>query len=442
MRYKSKMKMMLKVFAAILILVLVRPSEAKTLDRTSCDRLIMRAIIFPELKRIDNNPTKICVGTDVRELAKINRIFIAGVSVESEQDKIELANYSVSAADFAGLTKLKSLWIDGTNTPVIAEATFAELSDLEDLLLNSNKITTLQPGAFRGLVNLKNLQAMTNNIKTLPPGIFQELRSLKQVDFGSNEITSLSSAVFSGLSNIETILLGNNKINDIADHTFVGLPNLRWLSLRHNSIDLLTTESFAGLDKLEQLDLDQLNITEIPAHFFESMHGLKRLNLSENRGLPVGDTNYSHARGLHILADSFGTLPSVNWLNLSYCFLKVELTTLKSAAPNSHPLLSNATNPVRVSNVLKGLSGLTWADLTSTGFTSMQKSRRPEYYDVEFYHPPQPKEVHYGVQTATSIFNWDNLDSASFETPSTSTTVPAPSSTPAPSAETPSESGE
>ena len=65
---------------------------------------------------------------------------------------------ALESGDFAGLTKLKTLWLDGNGLSSLPEDVFADLASLAILELDDNIITSLPDGVFDGLSWLEHLE--------------------------------------------------------------------------------------------------------------------------------------------------------------------------------------------------------------------------------------------------------------------------------------------
>ena len=85
----------------------------------------------------------------------------------------------LKAGDFAGLTKLRTLYLDNNGLTELPDEVFAGLTALKDLYLNNNELTTLPGGVFAGLTRLKVLTLYHNALLKLPDGVFEPLIALE-----------------------------------------------------------------------------------------------------------------------------------------------------------------------------------------------------------------------------------------------------------------------
>ena len=98
----------------------------------------------------------------------------------------------VTAAQVAGITELE---VDFE--PLVLKAgDFAGLTGLVTLRLDGNRLSALPPGIFTGLTSLTALRLDDNELSELPPGIFTELTGLTTLDLRNNPNTPLPVAVF------------------------------------------------------------------------------------------------------------------------------------------------------------------------------------------------------------------------------------------------------
>ena len=98
----------------------------------------------------------------------------------------------VTAAQVAGITELE---VDFE--PLVLKAgDFAGLTSLVTLRLDGNQLSALPPGVFGGLTSLTALRLDANELSELPPGIFTGLTGLTTLDLRNNPNTPLPVAVF------------------------------------------------------------------------------------------------------------------------------------------------------------------------------------------------------------------------------------------------------
>ena len=85
----------------------------------------------------------------------------------------------LKAGDFAGLTKLRTLYLDNNGLTELPDEVFAGLTALKELYLNNNELTTLPGGVFAGLTRLKVLTLYHNALLKLPDGVLEPLTALE-----------------------------------------------------------------------------------------------------------------------------------------------------------------------------------------------------------------------------------------------------------------------
>ena len=202
----------------------------------------------------------------------------------------EEASLSLAVGDFAGLTGLTHLDLNGNGITTLPSGVFADLTQLNRLHLNDNVITTLPSGIFAELTELEALHLRENSITELPSDIFAGLTKLDLLDLYNNDITALPSGVFTGLTELETLHLRENSVTELPSDIFAGLTKLDLLDLDNNDITALPSGVFTGLTELRALRLGYNSITTLPDGIFAGLADLRTLDLRRNdiTGLPDG----------------------------------------------------------------------------------------------------------------------------------------------------------
>ena len=139
--------------------------------------------------------------SDVTDCADVTDTHLAAITGD-----LGLSNKSITAlaaGDFAGLTKLTGLTLQGNKLTTLPAGVFAGLTKLARLTLEDNKLTTLPDGVFAGLTKLTDLWLQGNDLTTLPAGVFDGLTALKTLYLHNNSLTMLPAGVFDGLTALE-----------------------------------------------------------------------------------------------------------------------------------------------------------------------------------------------------------------------------------------------
>ena len=106
------------------------------------------------------------------------------------------------------------------------DVTGAHLSAVTDLNLRGQRITTLSAGDFSGLVRLRTLGLSDNDLTSLPGGIFAGLVSLRRLLLYDNVLTTLPESSFAGLPTLRELELGRNNLIELTEGIFAGLSSL------------------------------------------------------------------------------------------------------------------------------------------------------------------------------------------------------------------------
>ena len=168
-----------------------------------------------------------------------------------------------------------------------ADVTAAELAAITGTLdLSSQSITALAAGDFAELTALEALYLNGNELTELPEDVFGGLTTLMELDLAFNALTTLPDDVFEPLTALTDLYLNNNDLTSLPGEVFGGLTALMELDLFNNELTMLPAGVFAGLTSLETLSLSNNKLTTLPGNVFEPLTALKALRLSFNDGAP------------------------------------------------------------------------------------------------------------------------------------------------------------
>ena len=142
----------------------------------------------------------------VESCGKVTAAHVAGIT-ELEVDFEPLV---LKAGDFAGLTSLTTLRLDGSQLSALPPGVFAGLTSLTTLRLDGNQLSALPPGVFAGLTSLTTLRLDGNQLSALPPGVFAGLTSLTTLRLDGNQLSALPPGIFTGLTGLTTLDLSDN----------------------------------------------------------------------------------------------------------------------------------------------------------------------------------------------------------------------------------------
>ena len=198
----------------------------------------------------------------VDDCADVTSEHLAGIAGAFDLDETGIA--SLQSRDFAGLSSLQHLWMDGNELTALPDGVFEGLSSLVSLTLAENEIQELPTGVFAGLSSLTQLWLQDNRLTALPVGVFAELSSLEILTLFGNELSALPVGVFDGLSSLTLLDLGGNELSSLPDDVFAELPLLTALSLAANRLTALPEGVFEGLPSLQVLWLEDNPVDPLP----------------------------------------------------------------------------------------------------------------------------------------------------------------------------------
>ena len=177
--------------------------------------------------------------------------------LESFTGSLEMPNESIASlksGDFAGLTGLETLQLNGNIFTTLPANVFSGLTALENLDLNDGALSSLDARAFSGLTKLENLKLHDNDLSSLPGTVFSGPSALTTLTLNDNDLTMLPAGVFSGLSALEVLNLKDNDLNSLPAGVFSGLTALTGLVLDNNpntgdTLALTVTVEKSGTDQ-------------------------------------------------------------------------------------------------------------------------------------------------------------------------------------------------
>ena len=214
----------------------------------------------------------------------------------------------VGAEAFAGLSRLRELWLLENRVSETHGAWFRDTKQLEDLRLDRNSITALAPGLFDGLGLLRRLQLegqappladipddlfrgdftrltslrlMRNAITSLPRDFLYNLPALTKLDLCHNPSFALPDGFFAQTPGLLGLYLYNTSVSEVTADAF-RFPHLRTLRLEHSRVRRLGPRAFAGMPRLASIRLEGNAITEIAEGAFEGLEALSALQLQGN----------------------------------------------------------------------------------------------------------------------------------------------------------------
>ncbi|XP_060567590.1 toll-like receptor 3 [Ruditapes philippinarum] len=225
----------------------------------------------------------------------LNHTFKHLTSLEIIDVSYSLVNYLQSGA-FAGLTKLKTLNLQGNMIQLLDEYLFKDNLQLEVLDLSHNLLHYLQDEPFRFLPNLKMLNISFNKLSSAKLGMrFQVPTRLNVIDFTGNDIENVTADDFAttrrwesipkylNFSNCNLKVIEADAIKSMKNLEFLGLANNKDLIIKNISLylDVLSEVTLKKLD-LSNTDIStKINVTDLTSENLGTL-SLHELSLSRN----------------------------------------------------------------------------------------------------------------------------------------------------------------
>ena len=214
-----------------------------------------------------------------------------------------------AAVESERLARIDELDIVGFSSPRITAlqaGDFAGLTGLQHLILEGHGLRTLPEGVFNGLTSLRNLHLVSNPLEALPEGVFNGLTRLQTLHLHSNELTTLPAGVFDGLTDLVVLILNFNQLTALPAGVFDDLTSLQHLYLRGNQLPTLPAGVFGNLTSLQTLHLHENELTTLPAGVFDNLTSLQTLHLWHNHLVGLTENDPLFARlpsGVELLID-------------------------------------------------------------------------------------------------------------------------------------------
>ena len=193
----------------------------------------------------------------------------------------------VTTANLAAITGTLSL--ANKSIAALAAGDFAGLTSVTRLTLNGNTLTGLPGGVFDELTAVTRLDLNGNALASLPDDVFDKLTLLTRLDLSVNELASLRAGVFDELTALTELNLNGNELASLRAGVFDKLTLLTKLNLSVNELSSLRAGVFDELTLLTKLDLETNQLSALPDRVFEKLTALTTLRLESNPG-PDNDT--------------------------------------------------------------------------------------------------------------------------------------------------------
>jgi Leucine-rich repeat (LRR) protein len=158
-----------------------------------------------------------------------------------EVNQVEFTTMTTEA--FKNCLRMKGLYVNENNFPVVPERFAETCSATTELLLISNHIKTIHKDALKGLANLVTVSFMDNEITTLDPLTFTHTPNLREIGLQSNSIVSIHPDLFATLSPI-TIHLHDNKITSLPAIKLASTINMKVFAVDRNLINAIDKNLF------------------------------------------------------------------------------------------------------------------------------------------------------------------------------------------------------
>ncbi len=189
---------------------------------------------------------------------------------------------SIRAAE---LKKIFGLQIIEKEISHLQPGDFAGLTTLKTLDLEGNKLVGLDPAALADLTALENL-VLARNPMTVIGGELSVIPNLVRVDYSGCKIDAIAADAFSGNAKLEAVFLPDNQLKNLPAGIFAHNDALRIIDLADNWLEQMPRDFVSDKGNLQSIDLSQNMIERIERTQIPKFVGLRVLNLAAN---PIED---------------------------------------------------------------------------------------------------------------------------------------------------------
>ena len=182
----------------------------------------------------------------VSACADVTTAHLAAITGQIDLQRKNIA--ALAVGDFAGLTSVTRLRLNGNALVSLPTGAFDQLAELSNVHLQDNALASLPAGVFDNSTKLINLYLQNNALASLPAGAFDKPTELEELNLNGNALASLSSGVFDHLTKLDALGLRDNELSALPDDVFEKLTELTTLRLSGNpgSADFVATATAAA----------------------------------------------------------------------------------------------------------------------------------------------------------------------------------------------------
>nr|ATC38303.1 toll-like receptor 5m [Tachysurus vachellii]UTE79881.1 membrane toll-like receptor 5 [Tachysurus fulvidraco] len=268
---------------------------------------------------------------------------------------------------------IKALDLSKASIFALKYSVFGYMPDMVEISIARNLVNQIERDAFYGMGNLRMLNLSHNLLDKIDSETFKNLPSLETLDLSNNNIRMFMPESFQGLPNLANLFLSENSLQTL--HTLANLPSLNVLYLDNNKIQsLYGLPSQARNTKTINLQYNRLNNVESFYIILVEFPSIEVIYLGGNTFSWCHlNTNYSvsplntvqildlHMTGLHNLWFQGKCLDMFDHLH------KLQILFLYNNHMQSLP-----------ENIFKGLTSLSFLDLSFNSLTYIPKGIFPE----------------------------------------------------------------
>ncbi|KAE8714132.1 protein IQ-DOMAIN 14-like isoform X1 [Hibiscus syriacus] len=259
-------------------------------------------------------------GSLPHEIGNLSKLEILGLAYNSELKQ------SKFPSSFKNLTKLKTLWMSGTNLIGEIPDFIADMTALEQLDLSCNRLTGEIPNALFLLKNLKGIHLFDNKLFGEIPQVIRA-SNLTAIDLSQNHLTGRIPSDVGKLEKLSSLVLFYNKLSGEIPESIGQISTLEDVRLFGNRLSGTLPQDFGRYSKLEIFEVCSNRLTgTLPTHLCDrgKLLGVVACDNNLKGELPRSLGNCNSLLRVDVSRNGLtGSIPSGLWTSLNLSMLMI-----------------------------------------------------------------------------------------------------------------------
>ncbi|KAE8675928.1 Hexokinase 1 family protein [Hibiscus syriacus] len=259
-------------------------------------------------------------GSLPHEIGNLSKLEILGLADNSEFEPSKIPS------SFKNLTKLKTLWMSGTNLVGEIPDFIADMTALEILDLSSNRLTGEIPNALFLLKNLKEIHLFNNKLFGEIPQVIRA-SNLTAIDLSQNHLTGRIPSDVGKLEKLSSLVLFFNKLSGEIPESIGQISRLTDVRLFGNRLSGTLPRDLGRYSMLERFEVCSNRLTgTLPKHLCDGgkLLGVIAFDNNLTGELPTSLGNCNSLLRVEIGRNGLtGSIPGGLWLSLNLSMLTI-----------------------------------------------------------------------------------------------------------------------